>query len=133
MGKEKSQFKKGQSGNPGGRPLADPEVKAARELTAKELASVIEMVFAATVPELTIIAADPKEPFVRSVVAKCCVIAHRTGDWTKVDSILNRAIGKVSDSVQLTGKNGGAIRFNDTEAAAKLAALFAAAKSRADK
>lgn len=43
------------------------------------------------------------------------------------------APGKYRDnaSIELTGKDGGAVQFNDTEKAARIAALVALAKSRA--
>lgn len=76
-------FRKGQTGNAGGRPKEAAEVKAyAQKFTIE------------AIDELVKLMRKSKDPKTRKAAA---------------DSILDRAIGKPVQGVEVTGKNGGSI------------------------
>lgn len=74
-------FKKGQSGNPGGRPKEDPELKELCKLRAHEaVATLVEVM------------KSKKSPAAARVTAAC--------------AILDRGYGKPMQTTELTGKDG---------------------------
>jgi hypothetical protein len=98
-------FQKGKSGNPGGRPKIPDDVKeAARALTPVAIATLQE------------VCTDPDAPASARVTA--------------AEALLNRAWGKPSQAVELSGKDGGAIDVNVTGSVV-LARRIAFALSRA--
>lgn len=85
-------FKPGQSGNPGGRPKEDPEVK---ELARQHTAEAIERLAA----------------WMRSDNPKASVSA--------AVQLLDRGWGRASQSIEHSGKDGEDVAFTDTRALAR--------------
>lgn len=82
-------FKPGQSGNPSGKP---------KNLLTKDKVKAIVGKFAnMTREELQSVVADPKSTMIEITVASIMVKAAKDGDYTRLDFILNRSIGRVLD------------------------------------
>ena len=86
MGKEKTQFKPGQSGNPSGRPKELPQFIEARKLNRVELEAVLNKLVTPRIEEI-----------IQAVVKN----AIETGDPKYADFLLNRLVGKVPDKIDL--------------------------------
>ena len=97
-------FPKGVSGNPGGRPKVPEELKVARALTAEQFTELADLILKENLPELSKIAASSTESVLKAYVAKILVNGLRKGDYTALEWVLNRVIGKVADKREVTGK-----------------------------
>ena len=101
-----SGFKKGQSGNPKGRPK-DLLGKKMRQLTAEEFAEIANLIIKGSIEELRAISKDESQSALRVMIAAVAVKTISKGDMDALDKLLNRLVGKVKDHVQVTGMNGG--------------------------
>lgn len=99
-GSEKTQFKKGKSGNPAGKPPVDPIVKATKLLTAIEFRDMMSAIMKMDQADLTALMNDEKKPFIWRIYAKMFVKAYNTGNTVQMDTVLNRVVGKVPDKIQ---------------------------------
>lgn len=106
VGSEKTQFKPGQTGNPNGRPIISPEIKALKTLTVKSYREIIQHVIDGNVEQLKEIVRDNTQPALKVAVAAAVITAIKKGDIATVEKILERVIGKVPDIVQFTGQVG---------------------------
>ncbi len=110
-----SQFKKGQSGNPLGGKLADPEMRAIKRLTKQEIAEIGSLLLKRNIAGLQKIVANAKDPeskhsALKVWMATICIKGMQSGDAHKLDVLLNRLVGKVTENIQLTGADGGPIQ-----------------------
>lgn len=98
-----TRWKKGQSGNPQGARLHDPEIKAIKKLTKSELKEVGSLILENNFTRLEELALDPSASTIQRMVASLArrVIFH--GDPQAFDTLLNRLIGKVKEEVEHTG------------------------------
>lgn len=94
-------FAPGNSANPGGRPTLPPEVKEARRLSQKELELSLNRWLFASREACELAAEDQSAPMVDHVVVALLLAATKAGCPTRLDMILNRLIGKVTDVVKL--------------------------------
>lgn len=92
-------WKKGQSGNPLGGKLHDPELKKLKNLTKSELVDVGNLIIRGNFKELEKLSKDPNETALRRMVAAQVMRAISSGDTTAFEAILNRLVGKVKDEV----------------------------------
>lgn len=93
-------FKKGQSGNPGGRPKMPDDVRSAKIETKITIARLLNEYLAITLDELQARLRDPKTPNLELMVGKIVAETIKTGDNTRLNFILDRMIGKVTDKVE---------------------------------
>ncbi len=99
----KTLFKKGQSGNPSGRPV-NPLRKALRKFTIKEYRKAIELAVQGDVEKLERIAtARSGVSVLRVGVARSLLKAIRKGDWSTFEAIAARIVGKIPDHLILEG------------------------------
>lgn len=101
---EPYKFKPGQSGNPGGR-IANPIPNALKKLTGQSLRKIIKAVVKGNVDEIKRIAKDPKSSGLEVAIAACFVKAIDRGDYTTVEHMLQRIVGKIPDRLEVTSKN----------------------------
>lgn len=102
---EPYKFKPGVSGNPAGRPKADPIANALKKLTLKSYQRVIRTVVKGNVAQLEAIAKDPKSSALEVAVASCFARAIRKGEYGVVEKMIERLIGKVPDELHVKSKN----------------------------
>lgn len=97
-----SQFKKGQSGNPGGKPKLPEDIKKARTLNQLELERVCNRQLYMTRLELAAVARDPGSTMLELTVASILGKAMEKGDQQRIEWIAMRLIGRVQDRIEVT-------------------------------
>lgn len=88
------QFKKGQSGNPSGKPKV--------VFTAEELRKRIAKALSFNKEQLAEILHDKKSTSLDLVLASVIAKAIKDGDINKMEYLFNRSIGKVKDTLDVT-------------------------------
>lgn len=96
-------FKKGQSGNPLGAAMHDPQVRALKALTKEEMIEVGSLVVKGSVEQLKEIAKDPNASALKCMIAAVAVRTISKGDPQALEVLLNRLIGKVKEEIKHTG------------------------------
>lgn len=91
------QFKPGHKGGPGRPP--DKLGRELRQLSQDEFREIANMVIRGNLDEVEEIAEDRTQSVVKTMVARSILTAHAKGDFYQFDAILNRIIGKVSQTV----------------------------------
>jgi len=104
-------FKKGQSGNPLGAQLHNPDLKTLRALTPQEFADIAGLILRQNVDAMREIIQDKNSSTLKVWIASCAVKAIAKGDITVLDVLLNRMIGKVPQKTELTGQDGQPLTF----------------------
>lgn len=94
-------FKKGQSGNPLGRPRMSEDERKARLLNKVEFERVLNRYIRMSMLEIKARVEDPKTPSLEQIVAKVIYEAAKRGDERRLSFILDRLIGPVKVILQL--------------------------------
>lgn len=94
-------FKKGQTGNPNGRPTLNPAQKALRSLTIDTYREVVELVLTGNLAQLKAMAEHPETPAIQVGIAVSFMKAIKSGDYTIIERIAERIIGKIPDVVNV--------------------------------
>jgi hypothetical protein len=119
MAKEnKGRFKKGQVANPtgkGGPAPLPPEVREANKLTKAQILEVLNRMMVVREGDIDKLLADPNTPVFHKAVARLFQIALDEGCERKIDFVLNRLIGKVTDKVEVDNKRPVIIRYDSGE------------------
>ena len=105
MPKSDGWFQRGQSGNVSGRPRA--------LLTKPQVEILFQALHMKTRDELQAILDEDSAPVLKVMVAKTMLEAARTGDYGRIEFLLNRAVGKVRDEAiveQVRGNNREILR-----------------------
>lgn len=109
-------FKKGEVHNPLGAGAHNPLHRQVRKLTKQELAEVASVIIKSDLKGLTEIKenanhpAPTKRPSVLQVwIASAAIKGINTGNFTTLNQILDRVIGKVKDEVEVSGPGGTSI------------------------
>lgn len=101
--KKGGRFGKGNpNGNPFGRPTISPEIIEIRKLNQKETVKLFNKVIWMTREELAERWADRDCPVIEGMLIKLCTEVLRTGDAQKLNLIIDRLIGKVKETVEIT-------------------------------
>ncbi len=108
-------FKKGQSGNPGGKIKVPDDIKEARKLTQIELERTINSLLFLDKEALQARIKDPKTPMIEMIAASIMAQAAVKGDHLRLDFILQRMIGKVKDQIELSTPVPFVLRKRDGE------------------
>lgn len=106
-------WKKGESGNAKGAPKIPDDLKDARRLNGPEFERIANKLLAMNKEEISKIASDPKTPSLELIVASVVHKAIVEGDAKRLDYLLNRTIGKVTQPVQHSGVDGGPIAIKN--------------------
>ncbi len=102
-------FKKGQSGNPGGRKKADPEIKALQELSSEQFKEFANLLLMGKRQEATDLINNVDAPIFKRWLAKMADQGLTRCDQQIMEFFLNRLIGKVSDKTE----HSGTLRLED--------------------
>jgi len=93
------QFKSGQSGNPNGRPKMPEEIRKARKLNQIKVAQILNDFANMNDEEFVAMLADTNTSKLERMIASA-VTKAQTGEFTALNFILDRMIGKVTDKVE---------------------------------
>ncbi len=93
-------FKKGQSGNPGGRPKLPEDIKQARRLNQLEVSRVFNRFVNMPLEELKLALNDPDTKSLELMIGKVMINCMKDGDYARFNFILDRMVGKVTEKVE---------------------------------
>lgn len=114
MAKADTQFKKGVSGNPRGKPKGCKQpTKEFKVSNQKELAEKIISYFKMTIPECNEIFKNDLTPMLDRIILKVMAQSFQKGDHLKLNFLLDRAIGKVKEEQQIDLTNNTTIDKSD--------------------
>lgn len=101
MSKEKTQFKKGQSGNPSGRPKIDPLITAVKETSYKQFLEGLQKYGALSLKDMDLELKRPDATMFELMFGNIVASAAK-GDKDARQVLLERLWGKVKDQVEYT-------------------------------
>jgi hypothetical protein len=95
-------WKKGESGNPTGRPKLPPELKSIHALSVPEVQKIISKYCRMTMEELLACKQDPKLAALDRMIISGIMQAERHGDYSRLEMLLVRTIGRVTDKMEIS-------------------------------
>lgn len=98
---EAHRFKKGQSGNPHGRPALTNEQRALRDLTVESYRGVLKTILDGNLEELQTLMKDPKSTVLEVSLASAALKAIKVGDYSVIERIAERIVGKIPDELKI--------------------------------
>jgi|SRR5579859_3291368 len=100
---KRTRFKKGQSGNPLGGKLHDPEIRAIKKLTKEQLKEVGSLLLNYKLKELKALARSKEATIMQQMIASLAFRIIVKGDPVAFDKLLDRLIGKVKEEIEHSG------------------------------
>ena len=97
-GSEKTRFKPGQSGNPAGRAKDPQELHLIKQLTKREFSLLLNKILQCDPDKLK----DFKGSVLEMWLAAGATKAIKTGDYSRLEFLINRLIGKVPDKLEVS-------------------------------
>lgn len=94
------QFRPGQSGNPSGRPKLPEDLKKARRLNQIAVGRIINEYMNLSITELKFELEDESTSALEAMIGKIIIEAHKVGDYSRVNFLFDRMIGKVTEKVE---------------------------------
>lgn len=101
---EAKKWKKGQSGNPKGR-VPSQAIRALKNLTIETYREVIELVLSGNIAALREMIENPNTPAIQVGVATSFMKAIKNGDYTIIERIAERIVGKIPDVINVHSVN----------------------------
>lgn len=87
--------------NPGGKRKLPPEIKAARKITTENYIAVVNKLLNMSINGLSEISRNKDSNSLEACVAAAILFTHKMGDPARLEYLLNRAIGKVKDTMEI--------------------------------
>lgn len=109
------EFKKGNSGNPNGRPPLPEELKKARKINKAKASQIINDFMNMTILEIKEQISTDDTHAMESLIGKIIIEAQKIGDYSRVNFLFDRMIGKVTDKVEHTMPKPTVIKLLDGE------------------
>lgn len=94
-------FKPGQSGNPNGRPKLTTELLEARKLNQIAVGSIINKYMNMGIGEIQQDCERADIKALEAMIGKIIVEAHKFGDYSRVNFLFDRMIGKVKETIEV--------------------------------
>lgn len=99
--KQLTPWKKGQSGNPNGRPKLPEHLRDVPSLTADEVNKIMSKYTRMTLDELQRVIAEKKAPALEMAICSNLIKAISSGDYANLNFVLDRSVGKVTDKSEV--------------------------------
>jgi hypothetical protein len=106
-------FKKGQSGNPSGRPKIPEGLRTIASLSQHEVTKLVSKYARMTIRDLFAAAKNQDTPVIELSIIKIFLLSAEHGDQSKLTFLLDRAIGKVPVSEPTTEEEMARIELRD--------------------
>lgn len=103
---KETQFKKGQVANPSGRPKMPPDLKKATKITSQDFIRTGTRLIYYTKAQLKKVMNDPKSTALEMLIASIIFKGVTQGDHKRLDFLLDRLIGKVTNHYKFDMENG---------------------------
>lgn len=97
-------WKRGQSGNPAGRPPIPEEIRKLRALTNEQVAEVGTLLLESKESDVQKIADDANAPLLKKWIAAVAIAGLKNKDERKLDTLLTRISGKPPEKTEIEGK-----------------------------
>lgn len=94
-------FVKGKSGNPKGRPKMAPDLLEIKKMSPAYITAIINKYCHFNRAEIKASVERPGTPVIECIIASILVKAMTSGDYSRLEAMLNRAIGKVTEQVEV--------------------------------
>lgn len=94
------QFQPGQSGNPNGRPQLPPDLLKARKLNQIEVSRLINKYMNMSIEEIELETQEKRTSALEAMIGKIIIEAQKFGDYSRVNFLFDRMIGKVTEKVE---------------------------------
>lgn len=104
---EHLRWKKGQSGNPKGRPPIPEDVRAARKLTQVEFERICANLFNTSTKRLGEICRDPQTPVLTALIARILEKGIAESSRVELNYFIERFLGKVAENHNITSNVNG--------------------------
>ena len=105
-------WQSGQSGNPNGRPKLSLAEKTIKGATRTELSQAVENIHGLNLVALRKLVNSNKDPWIYVAVARAALEAAETGDFSKLDRVLDRIIGKPKQELKHIAEQSHDVRMN---------------------
>lgn len=105
MNKNLIPFKKGQSGNPNGRPRKFVSKLTQMGYSKREVIDTIENILSMTLEEMKDIYNDDRATILEKIISSALRKSIEKGDISTIETLLTRVYGKAEQKVEVSGNN----------------------------